>query len=199
MFASSAAAGRVPETRPLHRTLSAAMSAPGSEPAGERLEIRLVLGLEGVDEDQVERPLERRVRADRIECRRVDDRDPLVGDPRLAPPAAREVGPLAVGIDGDDRAVGRLAEGHPQRRVAIGRADLDDPPPVAGQDPAGRARRRDRRSGCRVGSAAASIAARAGWQRRRERLDPVEVDGVGDPASIVLAHRRPHTSNPAPK
>ncbi len=30
VFASSAAAGRVPETRPLHRTLSAAMSAPGS-------------------------------------------------------------------------------------------------------------------------------------------------------------------------
>ena len=25
-------------------------------------------------------------------------------------------------------------------------------------------------------------------QRRRERLDPVEVDGVGDPAAIVLAH-----------
>ena len=97
---------------------------------------------------------------------RVDDRDPLVGDPRLAPPAAGEVGPLAVGIDGHDRAVGRLAERHPQRRVAVCRADLARSgaarPASTGQDAAGVAVE-DRDVG-RPG-AAASIAASAGRQR----------------------------------
>ena len=37
----------------------------GREAVGERLEVRLVLGLERIDEDQVERPGERRIAAPR--------------------------------------------------------------------------------------------------------------------------------------
>ena len=110
--------------------------------------------------------------------------------PGLAPPAAREVGPLAVRVDRHDRAVGRLAEGHPQRRVAVGRPDLDDPPPAGGQHrkhPPGVAV--DDRDAGRLGGGFDGGQRRR--QRRRERLDPVEVDGVGDPASIVLAHLVP--------
>ena len=120
--------------------------------------------------------------------------------PGLAPPAAREVGPLAVRIDGHDRPVGGLAERQPQRRVAVRRPDLDDPPPAAGEDRQDPARCRGRRSGCRAA-------------RRRPRSPPARPGSggasdsiqsrstrVGDPASDRLfAHLGPHTSSPAPK
>ena len=86
-------------------------------------------------------------------------------DPRLAPPAAGEVGPLAVGVDGHDRPVGRLAERHPQRRVAVRRPDLDDPPPAAGERRRGPGRCRGRRSGCPAARRPSSIAASAAGER----------------------------------
>ena len=61
VLASPGSTGRLPDARPLHRTLSAAIRAPGREPPDERLEVGLVLGLERVDEDEVERPGELRM------------------------------------------------------------------------------------------------------------------------------------------
>ena len=95
--------------------------------------------------------------------------------PACAPPAAGEVGPLAVRVDRHDRAVGRLAERQPQRRVAVGRPDLDDPPPAGGehlQDPAGVAidDRDAERLGGGLDGGERPAASGAG-----ERLDPVEV------------------------
>ena len=66
----------------------------GLETVGDRFDVRAVLVLQRVDEDEVERPGERRIALlERGEGRLVDDRDPLVGDARLAPPVAGEVGP----------------------------------------------------------------------------------------------------------
>ena len=189
VFASSGAAGRVPETRPLHRTLSATTSAPGARRPDERLEVGRVLGLERVDEGEVERPVERRfARAERVERRGVDDRDPVVGDARLAPPAAGQVGPRAVRVDRDDRAVGRLAERQPERRVADRPCRPRRSAAGRRRAPAAPGRCRGRRSGSRVRLGGRFDRGERRRQRRRERLDPVEVDGVGDPVAIVLAH-----------
>ncbi len=108
--------------------------APGQPPIDEGVEIRLVLRLQRVDECHVERAGQRRLRRrERLEGLGADDGDALVPDAGVSPPATGEVGPLPVGIDGDDRAVRRLAQGHPQRRVTVGRSHLDDATPVTGQ------------------------------------------------------------------
>ncbi len=162
--------------------------ACGASRGIERLEVRLVLGLEGVDEGEVEGPGERGITGrERIERRRVDDRDLSVGDPGLTPPAACEIGPRAIRVDRDDRAIGRLAERQPERREPVRGADLDDPAPSSREhrqrptgvaaddrDVLGLRRRLDRR------------------ERRRERLrlrfDPVDIDPTGDPALVILGH-----------
>ena len=80
------------------------------------------------------------------------------------------------------------ARGHPEGRVAVGRPDLDDPPPTAGED--ARTRPLSRSTiGIPSGSAATSIAASAGAERRPIALDPSEIGRIGDPASVVLRHR----------
>ena len=169
------------------------------EPARERRQVALVLGLERIDEGQVEGTGEGRLaRRERVERGRGHDRDPLVGDARLAPPAAREVGPLRVRIDGHDRPVGGLAEGHPERRVAVRRADLDDPSPATGEDPqhaAGVARDdRDIERPC------GGLDRR---QRRRAAPAPAIRSSRGPRARGSRFRRpspsQPHTSNPAPK
>ena len=64
------------------------------EARDEGIEVRLVLGLQGVDEGEVERAGQGGVGGgERLERLGGDDRDPLVGDPGLAPPAAGEIGP----------------------------------------------------------------------------------------------------------
>ena len=155
-------------------------------PVDEGVEVRLVLGLEGVDEGHVERSRERRFPVgEGFERLGRDDRDPVVGDPGVAPPAAGEVGPFAVGVDRHDRAVGRLAEGHPQRRVTVGGPDLDDPAPIPRE--------------CRQHAPTVAIddrdAERLGrgldgehrrGRRDADRLDPVEIGGVGDPVAVIL-------------
>ena len=134
VFASSGAAGRGAGRPAAPQDVVGDDERARREAVRQRLEVAAVLGLERIDEDEVERAGERGPAvAERLERRRVDDRDPLVGDAGLAPPAAGEVGPLAVGVDRHDRPVGGLAERQPQRRVAVGRADLDDPAPAAGQ------------------------------------------------------------------
>ena len=169
------------------------------EASGERLEVGPVFGLERVDEDEVERAVEGRLAGrERLERRCVDDRDPLVGDARLAPPAAGEIGPLAVRVDRHDRAVG--AAGRAPATASSSRTRSRPRRSVAGRrrGPAAPARCRGRRSGCRAARRRLDRRQR-GWQRRRQRFDPVEVDAVGDPGFGRSSPSGPHTSSPAPK
>ena len=188
VLASSAAAGRVPDTRPLHRTLSAAIERAGQQPVGERVEVALVFGLERVDEDHVERTGERRIRPDGIERRRVDDRDPLVGDPGLAA-TSRVRGRFARGPGRWSRSCRRPAGPAPSRAWSSRRPSRPRRSAAGRRRGPGSTRPASRSTIGMPGPwAAASMAARAGGSGRRQRLDPVEVDGIGDPASIVLAH-----------
>src|SRR4051794_19980336 len=161
----------------------------GREARDKRLEVRLVFGFESVDERHVERTGQRRFAAlQRLESRSRDDGDPFVGDAGLAPPSPSKIGPRSVGVDGDDRAVRRLTQCHPQRRVAIRRADLDDPSPTARQDREHPSRVAvDDRDAERLGRGLDGGERRA--ERRADRLDPLEVGLTGDPVSIVLRHQ----------
>ena len=98
VFSSSGSLGRAPDARPLHRTLSATTSAFGREARDERLEVGRVLGLERIDEGEVEWPVQRRFAlAERGQRPGVDHRDPVVGDARVPPELAGAVRPRASG------------------------------------------------------------------------------------------------------
>ena len=121
--------------------------------------------------------------------------------PGLAPPAAREVGPLAVRIDRHDRPVGRLAERQPQRRVAVRRPDLDDPAPAAGehgQDAAGVAI--DDRD---AGPAAPPPRSRPAPAGARSASDSIQsrstASGIQPRSFLLMRHSFRQTSRPAPK
>ena len=169
------------------------------EARDELLEVGRVLGLERVDEGELERPVQRRFAlAERGQRPGVDHRDPVVGDPRVPPELAGLVGPRAVRVDRHDRAVVRLAERQPQRRVADRRADLHDPPPAGGehlQHPP-RVARDDRNSFRLAGLL--DLEERA-LGRCRQRLDPVEVGRIGDPVTVVFhRHTLPRARRPRP-
>ena len=111
-----------------------------------------------------------------------DDRDLMVRDAGLPPPAARQVGPARVRVDGHDRPIGRLAERQPEGREPIRSADLDDPPPAgcqhledatAGPIHDGHARRHAGRLDGQQGRV----------ERGGHRLDVVEVDQLRDIAT----------------
>ncbi len=199
MFASAGSTGRAPDTRPLHRTLSATSSAPGASRGRRASRYRSYSGLRASMKARSNGPARRGSRGgEGVERRRVDDRDLLVGDPALPPPAAGQVGPDLVGVDRHDRAARALPVGHPQRRVAVRRPDLDDPPPPAGQDRQDASRVAiDDRDACAA--------------RRRPRSPPAPAAAAwpttrssrGRPrrgsSSVRSCPWLPHTSNPAPK
>jgi hypothetical protein len=142
---SLASAGRAPDARPLHRTLSAAMSAPGASRLSNASRYCAVLGLERVDEHEVERSCERGVVVgERLERLAVDHGDPLIGDAGVAPPGASAVGPRVVRVDRHDRAVaGSRApsrgsrtrrRSRPPRPVSAGDQHLEHAPGVTADD-----------------------------------------------------------------
>ena len=168
-----------------------ATRASGARRRLERLEVGAVLGLERVDEGEVERAGERRVAGgEGLERRAVDDRDPLVGDARLAPPAAGQVGPFAV-RDRSSRSSRRPAGRGPSTASSSRTRSRPRRCGAARRRAPTRTRPVSRSTiGMPSGSAAASIAASAAGTGRAERLDPVEVRRVRDPGPIVLAHAR---------
>ena len=149
------------------------------EPVHHCRQVREVLVLQRVDEDHVERPGQRFVGAGkRLEGRCVHDGDSRVRKPGRSPERARPVGSSPVGIDRRDGAARRESEAHPQRRVADGGPDLEDPPSV---------RREDRQHPPAVATQDRNPFALDGRdlhlqqdrvERPAGRLDPVEV-GVG--------------------
>ena len=157
-------------------------------PIDEGVEICRVFLLDRVDEHEIEWAGQCGLGGpEGVERLGRDDRDALVRDAGLAPPASGEVGPLAVRVDRDDRAVVGLAEGQPQRREPVGRPDLDDPAPAPGERRQHAARIAiDDRDPERLGGGLDGCKRRR--QRRRDRLDPVEVGGAGDPVALAL-HR----------
>ena len=150
------------------------------EPPDERLEVRLVFGLERVDEDEVERAVELRVvggRREGLERGRVDDRDPLVR--RCRPGAtSRGRGRSARGPGRSSRSCRRPA-GRAPATASSSRRRCRPRRSAAGRRPArtAPARRRGRRSGCRAArrrprsrrgpAAAAAPAIRSSRDRRR--------------------------------
>ena len=179
------------------------------QPRDERLEIALVLRLQGVDEGEVERPGERRLPGrERLERLGVDDRDPLV---RRSRPRATSPGRDRSATDrGRSSRSSRRPAGPSPATASSSRTPCRPRRSGAGRRPAPRApgRSRGRRSGS---------APRLPWprprsprarrdERPRQRLDPVDLALAGQPASIVLhpdlrARGRVarHTSRPAPK
>ena len=106
------------------------------------LEVTLVLVLQRVDEDDVEISL--REGAQDFERRLVDHVDRF-GLARAAQEIHGDLGSFAIRIDGPDPSGGRKRQGHPEGRIAVCRADLEDAISLHGVDqggkkPAGRAR-----------------------------------------------------------
>src|SRR3990172_4447531 len=175
------AAGRAgPGRQPAPQDVVGDDERAGDQPRPEGGQVPEVLGLERVDEGEVEGALERRLPVgEGLERGPADHDDALVGHAGLPPPAPREVRPRAVRVDGHDPPVGRLAQRHPERGVTVRGADLDDGPPARGQDgqhaPAGAVD-----DGHVLGLRGGLDRRQRGMDRGADALDVIEVDGAGD-------------------